>query len=251
MRKKKAPCLLLLFFVIHSLCSESYVFQKGDTLYSLARKYGVSVQSIISANNIKDPTKIKIGTKILIPGTGEGGNPGKKIYIVKKGDTFYRISRNNNIKLSDLLRMNNLSKNYILKVGDKLIVTYNFSETNTKRGSRGKWPHPGKRLSMPGKLKGIKIFGKVGDPVFSVSSGEVVLVQPYRGYGKMVMVRARGNYILIYGGNERTSVKVGDWIKPGTEIGKLGMNTLIGKPVVIFSVYKNNMPVDPSLAPGN
>jgi len=43
-----------------------YIVQRGDTLYSIARKFGVTVQSLQTLNNISDPTKISVGTRLII-----------------------------------------------------------------------------------------------------------------------------------------------------------------------------------------
>ncbi|MCB1224714.1 MAG: LysM peptidoglycan-binding domain-containing protein, partial [Verrucomicrobiales bacterium] len=47
--------------------TRSHVMAKGDTLFSLARKYGVTVQAIQDANGIKDPTKIQTNSRLIIP----------------------------------------------------------------------------------------------------------------------------------------------------------------------------------------
>lgn len=64
-----------------------YTVQPGDTLYSIARLYGSTVQLIINANNIRNPNLIFPGSVILIP-----VEPGMIRYTVLPGDTIYRIA---------------------------------------------------------------------------------------------------------------------------------------------------------------
>ncbi len=111
------------------------------------------------------------------------------------------------------------------------------------------WPHTGLRTKLNGKLKGTQITGSRGDQVVSVSSGKVVWVAPYRGYGTLVMVESSRGLIYAYGGNEATYVEVGDKVKAGSVLGRLGINPIEKTAKVFFFVYKNGKPVDPATAP--
>src|SRR4051812_30700153 len=57
---------------VTSTVPQSYVIQKGDTLQKIAAKFGVSVQDLITANNITNPDKIDAGSKLKIPAPGSG-----------------------------------------------------------------------------------------------------------------------------------------------------------------------------------
>ena len=52
---------------------ETYVVKKGDTLYGIARRYGLKAKDLQEANNIPNPNRIKIGQKLIIPAGGGGG----------------------------------------------------------------------------------------------------------------------------------------------------------------------------------
>lgn len=83
----------------------------------------------------------------------------------------------------------------------------------------------------------------------SVSSGRVVWVAPYRGYGNLIMIESRDKLIFAYGGNEETLVAVGDIVKPGTKIGRMGIDPIEKNAKAYFFVYKEGKPVDPGKAP--
>lgn len=69
-----------------------YIVKPGDTLSAIGSRYGVSYQSIASANGIADPNKIYIGQRLTIPGGGASPAPAAKAYVVKSGDTLSGIA---------------------------------------------------------------------------------------------------------------------------------------------------------------
>ena len=90
----------------------THVLQKGETLYAISRKYEVPYEALASANSITDPTKVKIGTVLVIP----------SVHLVTKGETLYGIAREYGTTVSALLSSNKLSSGYVLKIGDILVV---------------------------------------------------------------------------------------------------------------------------------
>lgn len=96
-----------------------YVVQKGDSLYSIAKKLDVSVDAIKSANNITN-NLINIGQKLIIPGYVEP-NLSTITYVVKKGDSLYSIANKYDTTVSELKKINNLSSN-LLNIGDSLKI---------------------------------------------------------------------------------------------------------------------------------
>ena len=69
-----------------------YTVKPGDTLSAIGTKYGVSYQTIASANNISDPNKIYVGQRLTIPGGGASPAPQVRAYTVKSGDTLSGIA---------------------------------------------------------------------------------------------------------------------------------------------------------------
>jgi septal ring factor EnvC (AmiA/AmiB activator) len=65
----------------------------------------------------------------------------------------------------------------------------------------------------------------------------------------VAIVEVAGGYYYMYGGCETLTVKVGDTIGPGMELGKLGINSLSEKPQLFFMVFRSNTPIDPAKAP--
>ena len=241
-----------------------HVLKKNETLYSIARQYDVSVDEIVRTNNINDPTDLPVGMRLTIPGRGS-------VYTVLKGDTLYGIARTNGLTVEELKGHNGLGEGYVLKIGDVLMIPGREAAMRENVSIRengatttdppeedlppqmddpeGFWPLDGDRRYVDGKLKGIQIQGTQGDPVRSISSGKVIWVGPYRGFGRVVLVQSPDDYIYVYGGNEQTAVEVGQEVEPGTIISSLGINPHLQEPVLFFTVFRNGKPVRPENAP--
>ncbi len=99
--------------------SNYYIVKKGDTLYSIAREYGVTVNEIKSLNNLTS-NNLTIGMSLLIPDNNDQIE-GEEYYIVKSGDTLYKIAALYDMTVNELKALNNLTSN-TLKVGQKLKV---------------------------------------------------------------------------------------------------------------------------------
>lgn len=104
--------------------SDEYVVKKGDTLYSIARKYNTSVDNLKSINNITTDS-LAIGQIIKLPSTSSTASD---TYIVKKGDSLYSIARTYNTSVDKLKEINNLTSN-ALAIGQVLkLPSSNASE---------------------------------------------------------------------------------------------------------------------------
>lgn len=103
---------------------DEYVVKKGDTLYSIARKYNTSVDNLKSINNITTDSLV-IGQIIKLPSTSSAAGD---TYIVKKGDSLYSIARTYNTSVDKLKEINNLTSN-ALAIGQVLkLPSSNASE---------------------------------------------------------------------------------------------------------------------------
>lgn len=95
-----------------------YVVNKGDSLWSISRKFNIDINDLIELNNLNDLT-LQINQSILVPKQQE--NIETDIYIVKKGDTLWSISNKLNIPVQTLKELNNLNSN-LLKVNQQLKI---------------------------------------------------------------------------------------------------------------------------------
>ena len=101
--------------------SNYYVVKKGDSLWSIARANGLTVDELKSLNNLSSNV-LHVGDALLISSvdsTGDDGND--NYYVVKSGDTLWSIARKYNLSVNELKALNNLGSN-VLSVGQRLIV---------------------------------------------------------------------------------------------------------------------------------
>ena len=103
----------------NGLITNTYVVQKGNTLYSIANKLGTTVSELKKENNLTSNT-LQIGQVLRIP-TKEIYEEEENVYVVKKGDTLYSIAAANNTTVDELKRINNLTSN-ILSTGQLLKI---------------------------------------------------------------------------------------------------------------------------------
>lgn len=108
-----------------------YIVKSGDSLYSIAKKFNTSVDELKKINNLSS-NLLSINQKLVIPKNNINNDNNsnittENIYIVKSGDSLYRIAIKFNTTVDELKRINNLSSNN-LSIGQKLIIPSNNSE---------------------------------------------------------------------------------------------------------------------------
>jgi len=101
-----------------SSSAQSYTVKSGDTLWSIARKYGVSVDELKEANGLSS-NALSLGQILVIP--SDESETDENYYIVQPGDSLYAISRKYNISVAELKRLNNLTSDF-LSVGQRLLL---------------------------------------------------------------------------------------------------------------------------------
>ena len=100
--------------------TNTYVVQKGDTLYGISRQHNTSAQKIRELNNLTND--LLVPGQVLILQDNNGDNPSEcVIYTVEKGDSLYSIAKKYNTTVDRLKQLNNLKSN-LLSIGQILIV---------------------------------------------------------------------------------------------------------------------------------
>ena len=101
--------------------NNTYTVQKGDSLWSIAKKYNISVEELKAANNLTS-NLLNLGQKLTIPQIQQQPIPGDYIvYIVKPGDSLYKIANQYNISVDEIIDYNALST-INLSIGEKLLI---------------------------------------------------------------------------------------------------------------------------------
>ncbi|MCT4702745.1 peptidoglycan DD-metalloendopeptidase family protein [Enterobacteriaceae bacterium H20N1] len=180
------------------------------------------------------------------------GSYSGSVYIVKRGDTLYRISRMTGSSVGELARLNGISAPYTLEIGQKIRVKGSSAKKKTAVAKTSKprsstssntsvakvaappvgsrcwrWPTSGKIIepfsSSDGGNKGIDIAGSRGQPIYASAAGTVVYVgDQLRGYGNLVMIKHSEDYITAYAHNDTTLVNNGQKVSAGQKIATMG-----------------------------
>jgi LysM repeat protein len=99
-----------------ALADTTYVVQRGDTLYRIALRFGVPMQSIVTANHILNPNRIYVGQRLVIPAAAATPRPPASsdvTYVVQRGDTLWAIARRFGSSVDAIRAANGLVSNLI------------------------------------------------------------------------------------------------------------------------------------------
>lgn len=312
-KKSLLLCAILLTASISLFADTTYKVEKGDTLYSISRKYQLTVAELRAANNLSENDVIKVGQKLKIPSadisaaaalatdnkattdtTTTVTTTATKEYTVVKGDTMYSISKKNGMTLAEFMALNNLDNSSVIKVGQKLKIadtsaakttTSTTSTTtnttistgpSTSSGTTGTttttttapdtrtygttvaadkntvWPVKNPTVTqVKGKVGGVQLSAQVNEPVVCIREGTVMYVGVYRGFGQVIFVQSKTGVIYTYTGLGSVSVKKGDYVVYNQQLGTAGIDAISGKPGITFMVFQNGQPIDPAKAPRN
>ncbi len=99
---------------------ETYIVQKGDSLYSIAKKFGTNVETLKKLNNLTS-NMLSLGQILIVKETKVTKENDENIYTVKKGDSLYNIAQKFNTTVENIKSANNLASN-LLSIGQKLKI---------------------------------------------------------------------------------------------------------------------------------
>ncbi len=114
----------LSIFTLHVNAETKIIAKSDDTLLKISKQYGVPLKELMYKNNFNDATKVIEGKEILIPlqNNDKAITVGNLVYKVVEGDTLYKIAREYNVNLKDLIDINNLGNNSFLELGQIIIL---------------------------------------------------------------------------------------------------------------------------------
>ena len=198
--------------------------KSGDTLFSIASKYGVEVLSLAKRNNLISPYTINVGQSLTLSGNVPSVND-EALVAVKARDKASKQSGD-----STRTRVPAKSKT---KTSPKYSKNWQW-----------KWPMKGSIVEgfNPNKLqKGLKIKGSGSSKVSPAAPGNVVYAgSGLRGYGKLIIIKHSEVFLSAYANNEQLLVEVGQSVDQADVISTLGAN---GE--MYFEIRKDGNPVNP------
>ena len=110
-----------------SASARSHTVKRGETLWGVARKYGVSVPELASANGLTTKSQLVAGTRLKVPGGGGGDSPAdaessRLTYQVRQGDTLSQIAERFNVSVKQLRAWNQMQRSSTLRTGQRLVI---------------------------------------------------------------------------------------------------------------------------------
>jgi LysM repeat protein len=239
-------------YSIPTLKFGTYRVKRGDSLFGISHKFNISVDAILTANNLRNAQFLQIGTELQIP------NMSGVFYTVKKGDNLFRIASSFGVKMNAIADINDLSSEVIHK-GQKLFIpggSLSAWDRATLIGTIFNAPVKGRLTSrmgfrpdpFTGKMAyhaGIDIANSVGTPVRAAQYGRVTF-SGYRGnYGKTVIVAHPQGYETCYAHLHKIYVRRGQAVQQGEKIGLLGNTGRSTGPHLHFEVHQKGKLLDP------
>ena len=252
--------------------------RRGDTLYSIAKRYNVPMRELIEINRLSPPYTLTIGRVLRMPSA--------RYHVVQKGDTLYNISKRYNVSMTSLSRTNNLSAPFNLKIGQRLLLPGTISggtptttvstasaaqtsvkSTASKKSSKSKttytppskyrktkfsWPVKGTVISQFGTIgkgrhnDGINIKAAKGTAVKAADAGTVAYAgNELKGFGNLILIKHKDGWITAYAHNEKILVKKGQKVIRGEKIATVGATGGVNTPQLHFEVRAGKKAYNP------
>jgi murein DD-endopeptidase MepM/ murein hydrolase activator NlpD len=225
-----------------------YTMKRGDTLPAVADRYKVNLDELKRVNGISDPSRVKIGTVLAIPErAGAGAAPSAQMPP--------RV-----VQVKPLTAPPPVAAKAAAEPAapvQKMVAKQSGSASDALpqpevAGGKFRWPARGKVIASFGampdgsKSEGVKLAVPMGTDIHAAEAGRVHYAgDGIKGYGNLILIRHANGWVSTYAHAERMLVKVGDEVKRGQVIGKVGRSGPVAQPQLGFELRKGSTPVDP------
>ena len=210
---------------------EFYLVKPGDTLYSIAFRFGLEYEKLAAANQIDQSFRIYEGQSLALKEVNESPKSVQKIAT----PTVTRPLPNNDKSVTKVNSQNNDG------IGSDNSVA-------VSRNSSWIWPHNGKIVRTfdgeKSSQKGIDLNGRIGDSVLAATNGVVVYAgNGLPGYGNLIIVEHANSLLSAYAFTQEMLVKEKDQVVKGQKIATMGKQG--DQPGLHFEIRQNGKPVNP------
>jgi len=220
------------------------IVKRGDTLYGIAWQAGVNFQRLAEWNQIRYPYTIYVGQQLRLIPLSASRTGGK---TTRNKTTGRPQSLSKTQTASQKHKKTASTPSILVKRAAK--STRSPSKEGSARTLRWMWPTDGKVVQGYSRRdparKGIKIDGRLGQPVRAIESGKIVYSgSGLIGYGKLIIIKHNSEYLSAYGYNKKLLVSEGDEVSRGEQIAEMGL-ALDNKPLLHFEIRRAGKPVNP------
>ncbi len=239
-----------------------YTVHTGDTLSSIAKKFNISLNTILWENNLSLKSYLQPGDKLnILPINGIS-------YAIHRGDTLSYIAKKFNTSVNKIIAYNKISTNSLLKIGQKIIIpdaklintiprpTKTIYSPRKKTLSPSKtiasthnfiWPTNSKRITQyyHWRHHAIDIGNRIGQPIYAPISGRVIKAGWSRGYGYNVVIDNGRGIRTRTAHASKLYVKRGQMVKQGEVVAAVGSTGWSTGPHVHFEIMIHGVKVNP------
>jgi len=202
-----------------------YMVQQGDTFQSIADTFDISLNTVLTANELTKSSKIKVGqTLVILPVSG-------LLHFVKSGDALSSIAKVYQANVEEIIEANELADESDVYIGDILVVPNGIMPKKAPINSQTyladsffKFPVEGRITQTLHWYNGVDIANKCGTSIFAAASG-TVLKAKYGwngGGGNIVTILHKDGVVSWYGHLGTILVKAGDKVELGDRVGLMG-----------------------------
>jgi murein DD-endopeptidase MepM/ murein hydrolase activator NlpD len=238
--------------ILDSIKTTGYTVRRGDTISAIAQHFKLSMDTVISFNNIQDARTLKVGAVLTIP-----NSDGLK-YRVRRGDYLGGIAKRFGVSLNELLDWNSLESSVIVPGQELFVPGARLGEMERNRvfGRLFVYPTKGRVTDRFGMRNdpftgmrrfhnGVDLAGPVGTPVVAAMSGKVAMVGFNPTYGRYIILTHPEGFQTLYGHLSAFRVQKGDGVKQGQRIGDVGNSGYSTGSHLHFSIFRRGEPIDP------
>ncbi len=237
---------------------QTYQVKAGDTLYSIAFRFGLDYQTLAKANGINSNYLINVGQQLDIEAARNYQESTSSVVAItprpkpvsKPRETTAQISTSKPQIKPVIIKPKPVVTNKPKPVSKPVAKPISNPARVVDSNNPVKfwiWPNMGsvtKGFIATGR-KGIDISGNIGDPVRASASGRVVYAgRGLRGYGNLVIIKHNNSFISAYAHNRKILVKENEIIKAGQKIAEIG-NSDTDLPKLHFEIRYKGKPTDP------
>lgn len=245
----------------------AYEVEPGDTLSSLAQRFGIKKETLAMENNLWNTNSLRTGMTLkILPVDGIS-------HVVKKGDTVEKVAKKYKVEIEDIVRQNQLEDGEVLLADSALIIpgakrsvtppTINYGTSAPSNptmysysgGGSGRliWPTLGSAKLTQGFHGGhyaIDIGNRAKGPIFAAAAGRVIKAGYgwNGGYGNVVIVDHGNGMQTLYAHNEKLYVTQGQYVDQGQTLAWMGRSGRVYGPTGIhlhFEVRINGVKYNP------
>ncbi|WP_245601084.1 peptidoglycan DD-metalloendopeptidase family protein [Marinobacterium jannaschii] len=217
---------------------ESYRVKRGDTLYSIAWRYGLDYRQLAARNRISKNYQIFPGQRLRL----KAAKP-----VAKRKVTAASPSRA--VKKRKVSAAPAAKKVATVQKVSSAAVKAPVKPVSKAPDLTWRWPSGGRIIAgfrTSGQVnKGLNLEGKKGDPVYASAPGEVVYAgSGLLGYGNLIIINHNQKFLSAYAHNSRIFVKESDMVKGGQKIAEIGRSGT-SREMLHFEIRRDGVPVNP------